>query len=324
MLTVLAPQGAVDVLVSPSSPVATGARATSAALTPDGRTLFVVTQVAAQIDAFPLDGNGLPGTAVSSATATSPIDMAIAPGGRVAVVASQSPPLLTSYSIASNGALTQIDIAALPSPPGRVAIDPVGRTVVATAISAGQIVTFPLEIDGQLGASVATVSASGVPRALTFTPDGRFFMTALENQDRLAVYALGVDHTLTLVPPATVDGSATGDRPLGVAVHPGGRFALAAVSAGAGSVGTSGSGSIDVLAIDPTSGALTRSSSLVIGLGPSDILFEPGGRAAYALNRVGRDLSVLRFDVATGGLSSAGAVTLGNRPARLVVRDVNH
>jgi hypothetical protein len=40
------------------------------------------------------------------------------------------------------------------------------------------------------------------------------------------------------------------------------------------------------------------------------------------LNRTGKDLSILSFDAEDGALTAMGAVTLGNRPVRLVLREV--
>ena len=322
LLTVLAPQGTNEVLVSPVAPVATGDGSTGAALAPDGRMLFIVAQVTSVVDAHVLDTNGLPGAVTSTPTATLPVDVAVAPGGRIAVIASQSPPLVTSYSIDGSGAFTQVDVQVLPSPPGHIAIDPVGRTVVATAVAAGQLVTFHLSDSGDLTSAVTSTAATGVPRSLAFSPDGRFVLTALETQDRLALYALGVDGTLSLVPPATFNGSSTGDRPFGVTVHPRGRFVLSATLAGGGTPGSTGTGAIDVFGLEPSSGALSRIGALVTGLGPCEVQFEPSGNVAYALNRTGKDLSILRFDAETGAVMAIGAVTLGNRPTRLVVREV--
>lgn len=322
-LAVFSPQGGPgNTLTSPMPAVSTGSRPLGAAVSQDGRWVLVVAQAANSVDAYPLDSAGLPGLPVQSATAGSPSDIAIAPGGRVAVVASQSPPLLTSYTFDSFGSLTQLDFMALPSPPGHVVIDPVGRTVVATAVTAGQLVSVRLDAEGQFVGAAQAVAASGVPRSLAFTIDGRFVLTALETQDRLAAYAVGVDGRLTQVPPAGVDGSSTGDRPNGVAVHPRGAHVLAAVFTGAGTFPGIGTGAVDVLGIDPATGALSRQSSLVVGLGPVEVIFEPTGRYAYALNRMGQDLSILRFDPIAGTLTALGAVTLGNRPARVLARSV--
>jgi 6-phosphogluconolactonase (cycloisomerase 2 family) len=322
LLTVLAPQGTNEVLVSPVAPVPTGDRSTGAALAPDGRMLFIVAQGTSLVDAHSLDPSGLPGAVTSTPTATLPVDVAVAPGGRIAVIASQSPPLVTSYSIDGSGAFTQVDVQVLPSPPGHVAIDPVGRTVVATAIAAGQLVTFRLTDSGDLTSAVASTAATGIPRSLAFSPDGRFVVTALETQDRLALYALAVDGTLALVPPATFDGSSTGDRPFGVAVHPRGRFVLSATLAGGSTPGSMGTGAIDVFGLEPNGGALSRIGALVTGLGPCEVQFEPSGHFAYSLNRTGKDLSILSFDAEDGALTAMGAVTLGNRPVRLVLREV--
>jgi len=322
-LTVLAPQGTSnEFLTSPVGPIATGSRSLGAALAPNGTHLFVVAEGLSQASVFTLDSAGLPGAVTTSATPTAPVDIAAVPGGRLVVVASQSPPLVTSFAVDGSGALTEVDRQALPAPPGHIALDPVGRTVVATAVLAGELVTLTLDAEGQLSNTVTSAAATGVPRSLAFSPDGRFVVTALENQDRLALYALGTDGALTLVPPTAPGGASTGDRPFGVAVHPRGRFVLAAASAGGGTAGSVGSGAVDVFGLDPDSGALSRVGGLAVGSGPTEVRIEPIGLVAYALNRAGRDLSILRFDPATGVLTSVGAVTLGNRPARLVLRDV--
>lgn len=322
-LTVLAPQGpSNEVLTSPVGPIATGSRSLGAALAPNGTHLFVVAEGPSQASVYALDSAGLPGSAVTSATPTAPIDIAAAPGGRIVVVASQSPPLVTSFAVDGSGALTEVDRQALPAPPGHIALDPVGRTVVVTAVSAGELVTLNLDADGALSNAVSSAAATGVPRSLAFSPDGRFVVTALENQDRLALYALDTAGGLTLVPPTAPGGASTGDRPFGVAVHPRGRFVLAAATAGGGTAGSVGSGAVDVFALEPVDGALSRVGGLAVGTGPTEVRIEPSGLVAYALNRTGRDLSILRFDPATGSLQSVGAVTLGNRPTRLVLRDV--
>lgn len=318
-VTVLAPTGNIGVLGAAAAPLATGADPVAAAVAPRGNRLYVVSAALDQVEAYPLT-NGLPGVPVTSSTATAPVDLAVAPGGRVVVVASQSPPLLSTYRADGVGALTLVDVEALPSPTGHVAIDPVGSTVVATAVATGQLVSFRMTSEGFLSTPVSTVAASGVPRSLGFSRDGRFVVTALETQDRLALYAHDTDGSLALVAPATVDGSTTGDRPVGVTVHPGGRFAVAAVAAGNGATGGTGTGAVEVLGMDATTGALSRVSTLVEGLAPAEVVFEPKGRVLYALNSVGRDLSVLRFDAATGALTPVAAVVLGNGPTRVTTR----
>jgi 6-phosphogluconolactonase (cycloisomerase 2 family) len=319
-ITVLAPSSTSDEnLVAPVAPVITAAAPAGAVVSPDGATLFVTLPSLARVDAYPLGSNGAPGTPVENSVATLPVALAVAPGGGLVVVASQSPPLLTTYTHDGSGQLTAVDVEALPSPPGDVVVDPAGRSIAVTAVAAGRVLSFRLGADGTLGPASDTSIGEGVPRSLGITPDGRFLAVALENRDLVSLFSLGSDAALASVPPASVDGNLTGDRPVGIALHPTGTFALATVFAGGGSPG-SGPGSVDVFGLAGDTGALSRVGSLTAGLGPVDAVFEPRGRVAYAVNATGQDLSILRFDPTTGALSSQGAVALGDAPLQVVER----
>jgi len=319
-LSVLRPGSSDETLTSPVGPIALGPRPGAARVTADGTQLFVLARDVDRVEVLPLDSQGIPGVSVDTVTASRPIDLALGVGGKLTVVVSEQPPLVTTYRV-SGGAMTALDVEALPSAPGHVALDPTGRVIVVSAVTTGEVWSFLVEDDGTLSEPVAALALAGIPRSLAFTPDGRFVVTTLEDQSELAVFAVGVNGSLAAVAPTGANGGRTGGMPLGVAVHPNGRYVLATARAGSAQLGLAGDGALDLFQLNPTSGVTTRQGSTAVGVGPFETRFEPRGLVAYTLAGVGQDLTVLRFDPVDGTLSQRGVVPLGSRPIAIAVRE---
>ena len=148
------------------------------------------------------------------------------------------------------------------------------------------------------------------------SPDGRFIYVADLGMDRLVVYALGADGSLT-PKPGNDYALPPGLGPRHLVFHPNGRL-LFLVSELIPTVMS--------LAVDPTTGVLSPRSAVPIappGDGPGDgivqpagIVLTPDGRFLFASLRVSNDILGLAVDPATGALTQTGRWPSGGATPR--------
>jgi 6-phosphogluconolactonase len=255
-----------------------------------GKFLFVTNDQANNLSAYSID----PSSGALSAVAGSPFgvgaypqSVAIDPTGRFVYVANLNSFDVSAFAIdANSGALTPIPgspFAAAGGNPSSVAIDPSGRFAYVGSSSFPSVTSF--SIDAGTGALTQTGSTAMTGAGCFFAstkvdPTGKFvFMLSPCH----GVYAFTADPNsgvLTLVagspvlPPTGWTGS---DNSSSLAVEPTGRFVY---------VANSYSGTIAVLTIDSTTGALSQipgSPFAVGGFIVSDAV-DPSGKFLYLTN----------------------------------------
>ena len=209
---------------------------------------------------------------------------------------------LWAYRVAAAGALVQVEgspfqlqgEAAFTTRAFRIAIDPAGHFVFAIDCNTNRV--FTLRIDPTSGALVQTgVAIAGGARAcsVALDPSGTFaFVASSGDADPQSggVSSFRVDPaTGTLTQISTV---AAGTYPVGVSVHPTGKFAYAV---------SFGSDDVNAYRIE-SNGALTSIGTPVkTGGSPGSINVDPTGRYAYGVAY--NTISGYRIDADTGLLT---------------------
>jgi 6-phosphogluconolactonase len=148
--------------------------------------------------------------------------------------------------------------------------------------------------------------------AIAIDPTGTFAYVANETGDSISMYSInpgtGALAALSNSP------MATGSSPESVAVDPAGRFLYAANVPGANEVSS--------YSITPSSGGLTRASSIGAGTFPLNVVIDPAGTFAYVANENSNDVSVFSIDSLTGVLTAvAGSPFAAGTESRSVAID---
>lgn len=269
---------------------------------------------------------------------------------------------VVSYTIdAASGALTQLPASAVIAGPERasaIAGEPTGRFVYITGESANQVRGYSINQTSGVLTSLGDFPAGTSPVAIAVARDGRFVYVANEASDDISAYTINTTTgELQELSGARV---AAGDGPRSVAMDPQGRFAFVA-SANSGSVsayrinasGTltaagapvnvrglnpscaavdpsgkfvyvtnTGSNDLSVLAIDPSSGALTEldGSPVATRLSPIGLSIDASGKFAYVAHS-SREIATFAIDPVNGtlhALSSSAIVRAGVSPNFIV------
>lgn len=217
--------------------------------------LFVATQGNSTISSFTIDlGTGLlsaVGTGVPSGTV--PSAMITMPSGNTLFVANSNPAIP-----AGNQA------CALPSP--------------------GTITAYTVKSDGTLTAGSGSTATGLIPLAMTTDSGGHFLFVANQGlqcdptSGTISVFSVQ-DSTLSEVPGSPFSAAAplapNGPGPAGLAVTPDGKFLY---------VANQFDGTVTTFAVDTTSGALTRGTTILAGTAPSGIGITPDGGVLYVAN----------------------------------------
>ncbi len=231
----IASGGSLSALVG--SPFLTGgAGALGAAVTPDGRYLYVTNFASESVSAFSIGSDGslsaVPGSPF--AAGYGPWGMAISPdGGYLYVVDWEG--LVSALSIAADGSLSAVPgspFATGGESPSGVAVTPDGgHLYVANQSSehgSGSVAAFSIAADGSLAAVPGSPFAASAARALAVTPDGAYLYVASQanGPDPLFAFSIASDGSLTAVPgsPFAVEENSL----VGVAVSPDGEHLYAA------------------------------------------------------------------------------------------------
>jgi len=234
-----------------------GNNPSSAAITPDGRTVYVTEAGDNDVIRIKTATNEAVGEPIP--VGANPIGIAITPDGKKALVANNVASSISVIDTKKNKAKPEVPVAgaaALYS----VAIAPTGGRAYAMSYGTDQI--FPIKAKNAASAG----SALGVgqkPSAMAFTPAGTGYL------------ANSIDANVSVISPA---GSVTGvpipvvANPLGVAVGSSGARAYVANNGPSGSVST----------IDTSTNAVV--ASIPVGPYPRGLAVDPSGDRVYVAN----------------------------------------
>jgi 6-phosphogluconolactonase (cycloisomerase 2 family) len=275
-------------------------------LSRDGRFAYVVNAGSNNISVFAIDAqtgalSAVPGSPF--ATGGQPSAVVAEPSGRYVYVTNyQSNDLYTYQVNATTGALTEITAGHVTTDasPSALRIDPSGEMLLVSAAQASTLSTYRISRTSGLPALVGRSAARRGVSAIAMTQGverlefatGHAYV-ANYSSDTVSVLALDAATGDMQVQGAPV---ATGDGPIDVAVHPGGRYVY---------VVNRLAENVQAYAVDPQSGALTASGAPVAaGDGPVDMVIEPSGRFAYVANIDDGLITRFAIDAVNGSLSA--------------------
>jgi 6-phosphogluconolactonase len=202
--------------------------------------------------------------------------------------------------------------------PCHLVVDRTGKFALVANYGGGSVAVLPIKEDGSLGERTAFVQHKGSganpqrqkgPHAHSVNLDAanRFAFVADLGLDRVLVYRLGADGTLTPnTPPAVELAPAAGPRHF--AFHPSGKFAY---------VINEMNNTITAMRYDPAKGVLTPVQSVptlpkaVKGNSTAEVQVHPSGKFVYGSNRGHNSIAVFTVDQATGKLTPAGHQGMG-------------
>ena len=150
--------------------------------------------------------------------------------------ASETPGVLRSYSVKADKSLTLTDTQTFPGKvPLHLSLSPDARFALVANYLTANVHSLPLLPGGDLAPAVDTVTLTGsgihpdrqnhaYPHSVNYSPDGRFAFVCDRGADRIASYAVNVEHgTLTALERQVMTRPGSGPRHL--AFHPDGQRA---------------------------------------------------------------------------------------------------
>jgi 6-phosphogluconolactonase len=272
---------------------------------PSGRFVYTTSR---EIRAFQVDDTtGLLTPIGPSQTETSDLNNAVMdPLGRFALIGRGV------FTIdAATGALTRQPAPGLTDPFARgVVIDPRGRFAYSIEGFALGLATYQLDqVTGAPTRIVPPQPAGAAPESVVMDPQGRFVFVATSKttgpDDSIQPLAVNAD-TGALTPLPEVLTGLTETR--SIAIHPTGRWLIVAGRFGAA-----------LFSVDTATGAVAPAGTIPTGARPESAVFDPSGTLIYVGNRDGDNLSILRFDPATGTMQPAGLQATVFEPNGLAV-----
>lgn len=216
----------------------------------------------------------------------------------------------------STGALSAPELVAEVPNPTFLTIAPSGKTLYAAnevgnfnGERAGSITAFSIDAaTGKLTQLNAVSSKGGGPCHVSTGSKGRFCFAANYGGGTVASYTIGADGKLSdAVSSIQHEGKGANpkrqERPHAHSINasPDGRFAVAA---------DLGIDELIVYAVDQTTGALTRHSSVktAAGAGPRHFAFHPKLARAYAINELANTVAVYDWNAKAGTLKEVASV----------------
>jgi 6-phosphogluconolactonase (cycloisomerase 2 family) len=162
--------------------------------------------------------------------------------------------------------------------------------------------------------SRASAGASAGPHRIAFRPDGRFAYVVASGADELLIYDVDLVSGELVLARAPLP---TAHAPSDVAIDPQGRFLFLA-STGAL---PDGQGGVQAYAIDPFTGDVTPSGSVVRleGMFPTVLQVDPVRNALYVTLAATDSVLPIRFHQTTGALYALGANSAGDLPQALSI-----
>ncbi|HWH00976.1 MAG TPA: lactonase family protein [Pilimelia sp.] len=282
------------------------------ALAPGGRTLYAANELAeGTISAFAVArGGGLRPLGATPTGGVHPVYVHAHPNGRYVLSANYTSGSVSVLPVLPGGGLgAPTDVAqhtgSGPDPqrqqgphPHKVLTDPAARFVHAVDLGADAVVSYRLRRGRLERVGAARMHPGAGPRHLAFDPRGRAAYVANELDGTLTVlrYDAGCGR---LTPHQTLPAAPAGDvrnYPGEVVVSPDGRFVY---------VSNRGPNTIGIFAAGRD--GLTPVGSVPSGGNwPRHIALDGAGTLLYVANQISGDVTTLRVNRRTGGLSPAG------------------
>ncbi|WP_157103658.1 lactonase family protein [Nocardia harenae] len=217
--------GAAPRLAGPPTAVPSGGLFKNAAVSPDGKYLYVGPFLDQGLAAFAINDDGtltaLPGSPVPSSGPVGTV--VVAPDGKHLYVSSSEDArgVVTSFSIGPGGLPVRESVAQLEfsSHFGTMIIAPDGRNLYVAAGLGNELLRLPIGADGLAGAPVQRIPADGSPLNPAITPDGKHLYVANELNAVVSGYDIAPDGALS---PMAGSPFATGGGPHGVTITPDG------------------------------------------------------------------------------------------------------
>jgi len=297
-------------LTAGAGPAPLGSLPRAGALDAFNRWLFVADGAANTLSARavdPLDGSAELVASVQ-ATGGDPRSIAVDPSGRFAATANAAGSV-SSFSYDESGNLLGLGEFPVGGSAVSVLFEPTGRYLFSANGSANTISRFEVDpSSGGLSELLPRTLATGHPRGLGVHPSGRFLYLSLENIDRIAVFQIGDDGSLTLT-----SSQLTQQRPVAVAIDPCGQFAYSA------NYDPAAIGSVSMFSIDAASGALSALGSVLAGNNPISASVDPSARFLYVVNERSNDVSSFELNRYSGALTPISTAPTGTDPAAVAV-----
>jgi 6-phosphogluconolactonase (cycloisomerase 2 family) len=313
------------------SPYPVGDGATSAALHPSGKFLYVANpgQQENDISLFTIATNGAltevtPRTSVETAGTpgqsggSQPEFLAMDPGGNYLYAANTQSDNISVFSIDNTtGALTQLANSPFPIglPPLNMRLAPSGNFLYVTASGSpdGYIVGYSVNA-GVLTSIGSPFSSDGVnPNGLAIDPKGAFLYVANSSSPSIAIFSIGQSGILSPVQNSPLADTYT--APVALTLDAKGTFLY---------VANQGSSNVAVYSISSTSGLPTvLTNSTTTGAfftegSPSFVAVDPTGQYLFVGNQ-GTSAGIQSFSVSSGNLTALFKYNVGNTPSSIVV-----
>jgi DNA-binding beta-propeller fold protein YncE/PKD repeat protein len=287
----VAADGSISQLIDTATP---GESPRGAAITPNGKRLFVANSAGTTISSFSLDSSsGAPSGTTTLPDAGGPAALAITPDGST-LFATNPSGSVSAFALDQFGTATPLPLggASLPSTgPSGVAVSPDGTRAYVTESTANKLAVLTIGAGGTL-TPVSTVDTGAGPSGVVASPDGTRVYVANTGDDNVDGFSVGVGGELSAL---TNSPYSAGDGATGIAMAADGSRLLVANAA---------AGSVTPFGIDPTSGALTSQTAVTGLTGASTVAVSPDGHAAY----VGGGGKVWAFSFgASGQLAQLGS-----------------
>jgi 6-phosphogluconolactonase len=236
-----------------------------------------------------------------------------------------------AYSVnTSTGALTAVAnspfaITGLSAQQGTsgMSADPAGKFLYVTNQNSNAVTAFTINSSGQL----ATVTGSPFPTSTTpvaavVDPSGKFLYVSNTQDASISAYTIDPSTGVLTTVPGSPFATVVNGGPVGLTVHPNGKFLYAAL---AGGNATSGN-QIAAQNINASTGALSPvvGSPFPTGNIPQSVTIDPSGKYLFSTNSQDGTVSTFTVDSNAGGLTALGIPTAtGPFPFNAVVNSTS-
>jgi YVTN family beta-propeller protein len=251
------------------APVAVGEDPIAAAITPDGRLLYVVNYDSDSVSVLDTQTNQVLGPAIE--VGTHPQAIAIAPDGHLAYVANSASNTVSVIDTQTNqvsGPAITVGVD-----PTAIAITPGGRFAYVT-LAVGSVEVIDLATRQRVGSPIAVGNS---PTAIAITPNGsKAFVsnTGSPGMESETVSVIDTQTNQVLGPPIAV-----GEFPRGIAITPDGTRAYVAIESGE-----------SVAVIDAVADRLLV-ASIPVGEAPVGVAITPDGARAYVATEASKGIT---------------------------------
>jgi 6-phosphogluconolactonase len=310
-----------------SSPMTVTSPYQNLTVDPLGQFLYATDLFGGTIGVFGLDQNGNPGTPVTVAGVSDPIQLLIDPTGTYLFVMSGvgASSQIAMYAINRSSAAGVLGSLTAVGSPATVGTDDTSMALTQNGpslyvLSSNSIYAFNVSTAGLSAATGSPfknlLGTSQIGGQLTVDPTGDFLYVTGQNPDALYGFSIGTSGALTALSPASY---ATGSSPNQVNVDPSGNFVYVANREETWVYGRNLS--VGQLFVFPFSPIRTRGfgvTNQLLSAGSSALTFTP--TSLYVTNAASDTVSQFKIDPTTGKLTSLGApIGTGNKPMGMAV-----